>query len=171
MELWKLTGAGMILTASVWTGLREALRLRGSHKALRDLLAALNLLETEISFAAVPFAPLCRRGAEISAGGLRRFFEYLAREAARPEFQSAGLTRRAAAEAGLTLSNAALEPMERLFDNFGRWDREGQLDQLRLTRRALELQEAALREGLGDRCRGCGILGFCGGAAVLVMVL
>ena len=155
----------------MWTGLREALRLRRSHEALRGLLTVLNLLETEISFAAAPFAPLCRRGAEISRGGLRSFFEILAREAARPEFQGEGLTRRAAAEAGLVLSSAALEPLERLFDNFGRWDREGQLDQLRLTGRALELQEAALREGLGERCRGCGILGFCGGAALLVMVL
>ena len=160
-----------ILFADDDTELREALRLRKSHEVLAELLAVLKGLESEISFAAVPFAPLCRRGAEIGRGGLRAFFEILSREAANPEFQGDGLTRRAASEAGLALSNAALEPLERLLDNFGRWDREGQLDQLRLARKTLELQETVLREGLGDRCRGCGILGFCGGAAVLVMVL
>lgn len=155
----------------MWTGLREALALRRRVESLGELLEALHRMEAEIAFSCLPFGPLCRGAAEAGRGRVRDFFAFLAREAASPECQSKGLTRRAAAEAGLALPEGVLRPLERLFDDFGRWDREGQLDRIRLTQAAVNAQEAALREGLSARCRSCGILGFCGGAALLVMVL
>ena len=171
MDYCKLAGAGLILTASLWVGFHAAQRLRRTHETLRDLSVALELIAGEISFAATPFVPLCRRAGAGRGPRVRTFFEVLAREGEKPEFQTQGLTRRACAEAGLVLPGSAFSGLERLFDGFGRFDREGQLAQLRLAIRELTGLSAELAGELEGKCRTYEVLGLTAGAAVLVLVL
>ena len=167
----KLTGAGLILAASLWAGSHAALRLRRTHETIRELASALELMAGEIAFAATPLVPLCRRAGEGRTEAVHGFFAGLAREAGRPDFAAEGLTRRACAEAGLCLPEPALCCMERLFDGFGRFDREGQLRQLRLADGTLAELDGAMAGQLDGRCRVCEVLGLSVGAAVLVLVL
>ena len=81
------------------------------------------------------------------------------------------LIGRAAAEAGLTLPEPTLRTLEILFDGFGLGDRETQLNQLRLAGEEVDRQTAELRQQMAGRCRSYRLLGFCAGAAVLVLVL
>ena len=171
MDYCKLAGAGLILTASLWAGFHAALRLRRTHESLRDLTAALELMAGEVSFAATPFVPLCRRAGEDRTEAVRRFFNGLAREAEKPDFAPAGLTRRACAEAGLPLPKSAVSTLERLFDGFGCFDREGQLRQLHLAVGELEGLSGELSRQMEGKCRTCEVLGLTAGTAVLVMVL
>lgn len=167
----KLAGAGLILMGSLWTGLYAARRLRLTHASLRDLVAALELMAGEIAFAATPFVPLCRRAGEGRGKTVRRFFAILGREGEKPDFAPEGLTRRACGEAGLALPAQAVAALERLFDGFGRFDREGQLQQLRLTAGELASLSEALSEQMEGRCRTYRVLGLSGGAALLILVL
>ena len=171
MDYCKLAGAGLILTASLWVGFHAAQRLRRTHETLRDLSVALELIAGEISFAATPFAPLCRRAGEGRSEPVHRFFDILAREAERPDFTSEGLTRRACEEAGVYLPESAAAALERLFDGFGRFDREGQLGQLRLVESELAALSGELSGQMEGRCRTYQMLGLTAGAAVLVLVL
>ena len=171
MEWIKLAGTGMILAASLWAGLHAALQLRGTHEELRDLLAALEVMAGEISFASIPFVPLCRRAGEGRRGPVRAFFDALALEGSCPEADAEGRTRRLCTEAGLVLPASALLPIERLFDGFGRYDREGQLRQLRLASAELTRLADELSAQLENRCRTYALLGLSAGAAVLVLVL
>ena len=171
MEWIKLAGTGMILAASLWAGLHAALRLRRTHEELRDLLAALEVIAGEIAFAAAPLVPLCRRAGEGRRGPVRDFFDALALEASCPEAVAEGRTRRLCAEAGLSLPAPALLPMERLFDGFGRYDREGQLRQLRLASAELNRLADELSAQLENRCRTYTLLGLSTGAAVLILVI
>lgn len=167
----KLTGACLILAASLWAGFHAALRLRRTHETLRDLASALELMAGEISFAATPLVPLCRRAGEGKSEPVRSFFNVLAREAGKPDFAPEGMTRLACAESGVVLPEPAFFGMERLFDGFGRYDREGQLRQLRLASGELAELNGALTEQLDGRCRTYEVLGMTVGAAMLVLVL
>ena len=171
MNWIKLTGTGMILAASLWAGLHAALRLRRTHEELRDLLAALEVMAGEISFAALPLVPLCRRAGEGRRGPVRAFFDALALEGSCPDTAAEGRTRRLCAEVDLALPESALLPLERLFDSFGRYDREGQLCQLRLASAELTRLADELSVQLANRCRTYTMLGLSAGTAVLVLVL
>lgn len=171
MEEIKLVGGALILASSAWAGLRAALCLRRTQEQLRDLTAALELIAGEVSFAATPFVPLCRRAGEGRGPAVRGFFDALAREGARIEGPAEGLTRRACAEAGLLLPERSLSTLERLFDDYGRFDRAGQLRQLELALSELKQLNAELAQHTEERCRGLRVLGLTAGAAVLVLVL
>ena len=171
MELIKLAGTGMILCASLWAGLHAALGLRRTHEQLRDLIAALELISSEILFASTPFVRLCKRAGEGRCAGVRRFFEILAREGAKQEGFAPCLTRSASAEAGLILPESALLPLERLFDGFGAFDLDGQLAQLRLASAELGRLSEEFSGQLEGRCRSYTVLGLTAGAAVLVLVI
>ncbi|MBQ1410432.1 MAG: stage III sporulation protein AB [Oscillospiraceae bacterium] len=171
MDYCKIAGAGLILAASLWAGFHAALRLRQTHETLRELAAALELIAGEISFAAPPFVPLCRRAGEGRTEAVRRFFEVLAREGEKPDFAPEGLTCRACAEAGMLLPSSARLALERLFDGFGRFDREGQLRQIHLASEELAALSGELSGQMEGRCRTYEVLGLTAGAAVLVLVL
>lgn len=171
MELIKIVGSGMILASSAWTGLRAALCLRRTQEQLRELCAALELMAGEVSFAATPFVPLCRRAGAGRCEAVRGFFEALAAEAELPEHATVGMTQRACAAAKLVLPGRTLSAMERLFDAYGRFDRAGQLRQIELVSEELRQLTAELSVQLRDRCRSYELLGLTAGAAVLVLVI
>ena len=136
-----------------------------------ELRAALRRITGEVAYAGTPFVPLCLRAAEESRGSLRAFFRALSRAGEAERSLGEGVTRRAAAEAGLTLPEPTLRTLEILFDGFGLGDRETQLNQLRLAGEEVDRQTAELRQQMAGRCRSYRLLGFCAGAAVLVLVL
>ena len=171
MELHKLAGAGLILASSAWAGLHAALRLRRTHEQLRDLRSALELMSAEIRFASTPFAPLCRRAGEGREKSVRRFFERLAAAGEQSDREETELVRGACAEASLVLPEPATRSLERLFESFGRCDREGQLRQLSLTAEELSRLTEELRGLMEGRCRSYRVLGLSAGAAILLLVL
>lgn len=126
---------------------------------------------TEIGFAATPFARLCERAAETDGDAVGAFFRSLAKTALRPELPAEGRTRSAAREAGLSLPQPAMTALERLFDGFGSFDREGQLCQLRLAQAELARLDEELRQSMDGRCRSYQTLGLAAGAAILILVL
>ena len=69
------------------------------------------------------------------------------------------------------LPKRALSALERLFDGFGRFDREGQLRQLRLATGALAELSGELCAQMDGKCKTYEMLGLTAGAAVLVLVL
>lgn len=161
----------MILGSSVWAGLHSALRLRQTQEQLRDLRGALELINGEIAFAATPFVPLCRRAGEGRCPGVRAFFETLAETGEDPARPWSGRTRLACQKGGLLLPEPCLRSLERLFDDFGRCDREGQLRQLALAGEELGRLSRELGPELEGRGRLYRWLGFTAGAALLVLVL
>ena len=167
----KIVGAGFILTASLWGGFHAAMRLRHAHKTLRELSVALELISIEIAFSSAPFVPLCCRAGEGRCETVQNFFNSLAREAENADCLYDGLTRRACKDAGLTLPELAVSALERLFDGFGRFDRDGQLSQLHMATQELEKLSNELYEQMDGRCRSYEIVGLTVGAAVVIMVL
>ena len=171
MELIKLAGIGMILLSSAGAGLHAALGLRRTHEQLRDLISAFELIAGEIRYSATPFAPLFRRAGEGRCAGVRDFFQELSRQAGQAEYSAQEAVSRACAVSGLTLPEPSANCLRRLFDSFGRLDRESQLRQRELTLADLKRLSGELNEQLEGRCRTYQMLGLSAGVAVLVLVL
>ena len=161
----------MILTASSFVGIHAALRLRKTEEQLRSLHKALEQIGGEIQFAGTPFGPLCERIARTAGGSVGVYFSALSRQTAGAGLHSQGMTRCAAAEAGLVLPEPALLSLERLFDSFGRSDLDSQLRQLQLASTELGRLSEELRQQMTGKCRSYELLGLTTGAAVLVLVL
>ena len=131
----------------------------------------MELMSSEIAFASTPFVPLCRRAGESRCETVHSFFNYLAREAEKPDFSYEGLTCRACKDSGIVLPDSARSALERLFDGFGRFDRDGQLQQLRMVTGEFARLSGELYEQMEGRCRTYEVLGLTAGVAVVVMVL
>lgn len=165
----KAAGAAMILGASTWTGLGAARSLRSTERMLGELIAALDRMENEVRFHRTAFPELCGLLSRQTPGRVGTLFRRLG-EMARDGLQR-GSTAAACAAAQIRLPDAAQPGLERLLDGFGDCDAEGQLRLIEACRS--ELERAALRERqqLDSRCRLCRLLGFCGGAALTILVI
>lgn len=171
MELIRLAGIGMILLSSAGAGLHAALGLRRTHEQLRDLIAAFELISGEIRYFATPFAPLCQRAGAGRCAGVQGFFQELSRQAEQADYSAEEAVRSACAVSGLRLPEPSVNCLRRLFDSFGRLDRESQLRQLELTLTDLKRLSGELNDQLEGRCRTYQMLGLSAGVAVLVLVL
>ena len=167
LRFLRMLGAALILGTSAWVGFREASGLRRTEHTLRELDAALGLMECELSCAALTFLPLCNRLSEKSPGSVGAYFRLLS-EAGEPLPGGSG---RAVRRAGLRLPEAAERSLERLMDGFGAYDLDRQLGQLALARTELEAEADKIRGGLESGCRIRRLLGLCAGAALLILVI
>ena len=171
MESVKLAGACLIVGSSFWVGLWAARGLKRAERQIRDLDAALTLMENELRFTSTRFGPLCSLLAQRSRGAVSGFFSAVAADLEAPDFRSVGAARRAAEKAGLVLPPGVFFAVEGLIDGFGRYDLEGQLRQLAAARAELSRQAEQLRLQMDNRCRTYELLGLCTGLAVLILVL
>lgn len=169
--MYRLLGCGLLFLTCFWAGRRGAAGLRRERETLAELIAALETVAGELAFAAPPFGALCRRAGEGRSPSVRAFFEALAAEAAQPDLATEGLTRRACGRAKLGLPASSTAALARLFDSFGRRDRDGQLAQLRLVILELEQANGVLSGELDARCRVMEALGLAAGTALVVLVV
>ncbi len=167
----KLIGALMIVGSSTWVGIHSARALKRSDRRLKALRASLTLMENELRYTNIRFRPLCERLAEAAEGEVAAFFRDLAEQAAEESFRPAGAMKLAAERTRLSLPPAAQFALEQLIDGFGRYDLEGQLRQIALAESAVERQLEHDRLDLESRCRTYELLGFCTGAALLILVI
>ena len=163
----KLLGGAMILGASVWTGMHGAWRLRQMDGQLRELAAALDRMECEVSYTSTRFHPLCKRISDGSRGETAAFF----RELAQAPLTGPGMTKQAVVSSGLLLPETSYRALERLLDGFGHYDLESQVRLIRQAAEEIRQESERIRGQLAGRCRTYEMLGLCTGAAVLILVI
>lgn len=161
----------MIVGSSTWVGLHASQTLKRTARRLKELRSCLTLMENELRFTNTRFEPLCTRLAEASHGEVSAFFRDLAQQAGREDYQPLGACKRAVEQSGLALPPAAYFAFEQLIDGFGRFDLEGQLRQIGLAAGEVDRQLDRSRQDLDRRCRTLELLGFCTGAAVMILVI
>ncbi|MHB8927184.1 MAG: stage III sporulation protein SpoIIIAB [Bacillota bacterium] len=168
----KLAGGLLVITASTALGFLVASNFERRPGELAELITALGLLETEITYAATPLAEAF---AGIAARAGRPAREILS-EARRRLTSGEGGT---AAEAWVRAVNAAwdgtaLGPADRdtLLDfgaSLGASDREDQVKHIRLAVERLRKAEAVARADAARLARVWKNLGFLGGVMVVII--
>ncbi|MGB9885870.1 MAG: stage III sporulation protein AB [Moorellales bacterium] len=169
----KLLGALMVFWACGALGMLLAGNLVRRQQILRELQVALQLLETEITYAATPLPEAFRRVGQKCRSPVGRLF--LA--AANTLDADPGITAGEAWEAGLA-ALWAVAPMDReevavlsdLGQGLGRGDREDQRKKLELARAQLQHLERTAAEVRARQTRVWQTLGFLGGVTIILLL-
>lgn len=172
--MYKALGALLVIGSFGYAGLRVGRVFRLRTDLLRNLQNGLNLLETEISFAATPL-PIA----------MQRVGEKLSQESAIPFLHAARLLREAA---GITADEAWEEGIRQLTRSipltkeelsilivFGRSlgssSKNEQIKNIALAREQLSMQEKQAWEARNKKERMWQYLGFCLGAVVVLVLM
>lgn len=167
----RLVGAGMIVIASVGFALLIALFHKKEITTLKQLISALDYMECELQYRMYALPELCRLTAGECTGILRNVFSSLA---IRLEDQISPDVRCCMQE---VLSNQrnipsqALECLYLLGESLGRFDLPGQLKGLENARKECRERLARLQAGGEGRLRSYQMLGICGGAALIILLI
>lgn len=139
----KILGAVLVIVATSLIGMEFAARFERRKRSIADFIAALTMLESEISFTLAPlhqaFASIAR---QLESRPVGAFFEELSSQLEQNSIQVQKtwtniLKKR---ESQLYLSKSDLEILAAFATNLGKTDRDNQMKSIRHTLAQLELQ-------------------------------
>lgn len=175
MILWvKVIGGILLVAAFSLAGLSVADNYRRRPEELREILSALQILETEIMYGAVPLPDALQHIEQCSGGPIRELFAGV-----RAMLRSGqGLTAGEAWKISLAAvfpASALSETDRAILANFGGSlgisDREDQVKHINLAREQLKREEARAAEESSRCVRLWRYLGFLTGLAVFLAVI
>ena len=168
----RLLGAVLLAAGPSVIGFHAAARLARRPRLLRELIAALEQMEREITFRLTPLPELFTRLSREYGGPVGRLFSNCSDEMDTLGQQSLSqIWRQALAEAGLDLDGRGLRAMEDLGAVLGRYDEEGL--RAALDRANAELSAAAeqAEREWEQKGRMDQVLGLTAGAFLVILLI
>jgi stage III sporulation protein AB len=169
----KLAGAVLIILAGGVAGMIRARDYTRRPRELKALLAALQMLETEIIYTATPLGEALDRVAAAGGREIRPLFSGAAAELK-------GMTGCTAAEAwqnslsrcypASSLRDSDLNILRNLGSALGISDRRDQSKHLRLASEQLKLEALKAEEDAAKNVKMWNCMGFCGAMAVVFLI-
>lgn len=167
----KLIGGLLIITASGLAGWKKAGLYSGRPRELQQLITALQLLETEITYVATPLPEALARAAEQMGAPAAALFGRIAGELA----SGSGKPARAAWSEALqwyyprsSLDESDLSIIRGLGNSIGISDREDQGKHLRLAAEQLKAALAAAQESARKNVKMWNYVGLLGGLVIVL---
>jgi stage III sporulation protein AB len=164
-------GAGLIVIASAAFAMLIALFHKKEISTLKQLIAALDYMECELQYRMYALPELCRLTAGECTGVLGSVFSSLAIHL---EDQITPDVRCCMQQVLINQKNIpsqALECLQFLGENLGRFDLQGQLMGLDNARKECRERLSRLQAGGEGRLRSYQMLGICGGAALIILLI
>ena len=166
----KWIGTAIILLACGGFGFKLAAACRQQARELQELISILELLSCELRYRSTPLPELCLVAVKAGKGSVSKLFISLHRELERQIAPDAGCCMNAAV-ASSCLSQPVKQYLLELGRTLGRFDLEGQLQQICfLKENAAQLLDK-LTKGQAERVRSYQTLGLCAGAALAILLL
>lgn len=169
----KLAGAALIILAGGVAGMIRARDYTRRPRELKSLLAALQMLETEIIYTATPLGEALGRVAAAGGREVRPLFDGAAAElkcmtgcTAAEAWQNA-LAKCYPASA---LRESDLNILRNLGSALGISDRRDQSKHLRLASEQLKLEALKADEEAAKNVKLCNYMGFCGALALVFLI-
>ena len=167
----KWIGAILIVLGCGGFGAALAASHRREESALRQLVAALDLMECELQYRLTPLPELCRQAGAESRGCVREVLLRLSDELDAQIAPEVASCMHAALSAVKDLPSRTAEALELLGSSLGRFDLTGQLKGLESVRAACRRELEGLTSNRDVRLRSYQTLGFCAGAALVILFL
>lgn len=165
----KWIGAVFVILACGSCGYLMAARHRYKVKQFRDLIAALNYMESELRYRNTPLPQLCRLAGEKNYGKISEILLLLADELEAQISPNAGSCMSAVLDKLDSLDAALCEALVELGVTFGRFDAEGQLRGMENVRNTCQEKLHRLSQNLDCRLRNYQTLGLCAGVAIAIL--
>ena len=170
----KLLGSVIIVASCGMAGLLKARVYIRRPSELRALRSALQILETEIAYAASPLAKAFQTVAACSENNVADLFKAASQELLRMSGQTAGEAWDKALAVfypQTALTHSDLSILRNFGSTLGISDREDQIKHLRLTQEQLKAETEKADEEAGRNAKIWNYFGFFGGiVAVLILV-
>ena len=166
----KWIGGIIILLGCGGFGFCLAAANRRQIRELRELSAILDFLSCELRYRLTPLPELCLMAARHGRGSVARVFRSLHAELERQISPDARCCMSAA------VSDSCLSPPTKQFlrdlgNGLGRFDLDGQLQEIQATKEKVEQLLDKLTKDLDVRLRSYQTLGLCAGAALAILLL
>ena len=164
-------GAVMIIVASAGFALLLAMFHRKEVSSLKNLIAALDYMECELQYRMYPLPELCRLTALECTDSLRNVFSELANQLEEQISPDVRYCMRTVLANQNRIPSQALDCLYLLGDSLGRFDLQGQLKGLENVRTTCRERLNRLNAGGDSRLRSYQMLGLCGGAALIILLI
>lgn len=167
---YKWIGAILIIFSCGGFGIGLARAHRREESALRQLVSALDLMECELQYRLTPLPELCRQAGLESRGCVRTVLLRLSEELDAQIAPEVSSCMQAALSAVRDIPAATGAALERMGSTLGRFDLQGQLKGLEALRGECRRSLEELARNKDQRLRGYQTLGFCAGAALVILL-
>ena len=168
---YKIIGSALIITSCGGFGLSLSAGYRQHEKLFSQLILILQHMEHELQYHLTPLPDLCRASAKVSSGILRHIFLDFASELDRntaPDVQSC-MSEIISRYHNLPHTLRSL--LYQLGSTLGRFDLPRQVRGLRSVQTAAIEALQVVKEGRDVRLRNYRTLGFCAGAALVILLV
>lgn len=167
----RFIGAAMILAAGGGFGFAVARNYRKEEAALEELIRVIDFLSAELSCNLTPLPELCSSAAKQSAGIISQIFEMLGNELLEQFAPDAQSCMESALKSVKSIPSLANQCLVHIGRNLGRFDLEGQLNGLESAKQMCIRNLAGLQNNRDNRLRSYQTLGFCAGAALVILLI
>ena len=165
----KWIGAILVIAGCGGAGFSITAKHRQREIQMRQLMAALQYMESDLQYRLTPLPELCRSAGRECSGILREVFCNLARELSWQTAPDAGSCMHAALKRSHDLSPELRKLLLRLGRGLGRFDLQGQIRSLQAVQGACKEELIKMCKNRDTRLRSYQTLGLCAGAALAIL--
>ena len=167
----RLIGAMLILISGFFFGLIQIRNFRQEEAALEDLIRVIDILSAELSCRLTPLPELCAIASGSAETSVSRVFDMLSTRLHEQISPSAwecmeDVIKETAGLPELTKNNLTL-----LAKSLGKFDLDGQLLGLEAVKQMCKRDLAGLQSTRETKLKSTQVLGFCAGAALVILLI
>ena len=167
--LLKIMGVILVITGCGSVGFGIAANHKKEENALRQLIRILDFTECEVRYKLTPLPELCKQIAQIFRQTPGRVFDVLAKELESQISPDTACCMAVALEKVKDVPKITKNLLNNIGQTLGRFDLEGQLQELASVRRECERNLQQLESNRESRLRSYQTLGLCAGAALAIL--
>lgn len=167
--IYRFIGAGMVLLSCGGFGLTIAAQYLKELRLLRQFKTMVEYMEWELSYRLTPLPELCRKTARTLHGPLADTLTALSREMEQQICPDVCSCMYCVLSVGNRLPGSIKRLFGQLGNSLGRFDLDGQLKGFASVRRLCEQEIEKMESGRESRIRSYRTLGFCAGAALIIL--
>lgn len=164
-------GAICVIGACGFCGFSMAASYTGIQKALRQLQAALEMMQCQMEYQLTELPELCSILEKACSGPVGRLFGAFGRELRMPDAGDASTCLCLALARTRDLPARCREILLQLGQTLGQYDLSGQLRGIAVAKDSCARELATMEAEKGGRLRSYRALGLCGGAALAILLL
>ncbi|MBQ2785576.1 MAG: stage III sporulation protein AB [Oscillospiraceae bacterium] len=168
---YKWIGAILIITGSGGFGFLMAWNYKRELESLRQLVKALEYMESDLEYRLTTLSVLSKKTAEILTGSMQRLFFNFAKELDGQMAPDAAYCMTVALNNTPELPKKTVEYLRALGQNLGVFDLQGQLRGLESVRSNCMLAVTQMEQQRPQRVRSYETLGLCAGAALAILLI
>lgn len=167
----KLIGSMLIILGCGGFGFYVASVQKAEERTLKQLVGALDYISCELQYRMTPLPQLCRQAALECSGLLNRLFSALADDLEMQVASKVDVSMQTVLANSRDIPQNTLEILQKLGRSLGRFDLDGQLQDLESIRTQCRSRLSQLSDNKDIRLRSYKTLGLCAGAALVILFI